>query len=200
MSSKSILVIEDTDLLRFMYRDRLVQDGYEVFDAPDGLQGLAILRDQPIDLILLDLIMPRMGGLQVLEAVRADPRTHEIPVIVLTNLGEESTIEEAVALGATDYLIKSQSRPADVAERVALTLDAFSGGSTQVEAFHVFIKAETGDVQSVVRSAGLKRMLWCPACENELPLRLVPDVDHPGHFDAYFVCNTCDREYAGLRP
>ncbi|MHB1135235.1 MAG: response regulator [Coriobacteriia bacterium] len=199
MSGERILIVEDTDLLRRMYRDRLMQDGYEVLDAADGLAGLAVLREQPVDLILLDLIMPRMGGLQVLEAVKADPRTQAIPVVILTNLGEESTIEQAVALGATDYLIKNQSRPADVSEKVALTLAAFGVSCPQSEAFHVFIKPNAGDVQCVVQSAALKRSLWCPACENELALRLVPDGGHPGHFDAYFVCGSCGREYAGLR-
>lgn len=199
MSGERILIVEDTDLLRRMYRDRLTQDGYEVLDAADGLAGLAVLREQPVDLILLDLIMPRMGGLQVLEAVKADPRTQAIPVVILTNLGEESTIEQAVSLGATDYLIKNQSRPADVAEKVALTLAAFGASCAQSEAFHVFIKPDVGDVQCVVKSAELKRALWCPACENELALRLVPDGGHAGHFDAYFVCGSCGREYAGLR-
>lgn len=199
MEGKRVLVVEDTDLLRRMYHDRLVQDGYEVFDAADGMAALSVLRDQPVDLILLDLIMPRMGGLQVLEAVKADPRTRDIPVVVLTNLGEESTIDEAVALGATDYLIKNQSRPAHVSEKVKLTLEAFGAGPAGVRAFHVFLRPDEGDIPSLVDDAGLKRMLWCPACENELALRLVPDPGHPGHYDAYFVCNTCGREYAGLR-
>jgi len=199
MAGRRVLIVEDTDLLRRMYHDRLVQDGYEVLDAADGLAALSVLRDQPVDLILLDLIMPRMGGLQVLEAVKADPRTKDIPVVILTNLGEESTIEQAVSLGATDYLIKNQSRPADVSEKVTLTLEAFGAGSTGADAFHVFLRPDAGDVGPLVDDVGLKRMLWCPACENELALRLVPDPGHPGHYDAYFVCNTCGREFAGLR-
>ncbi|MDY0339758.1 MAG: response regulator [Coriobacteriia bacterium] len=199
MAAQRVLVVEDTDLLRRMYHDRLLQDGFQVFDAADGIAGLSVLRDQPVDLILLDLIMPRMGGLEVLEAVKADPRTHDIPVVILTNLGEESTIEQAVSLGATDYLIKNQSRPADVSDKVRLTLDALGTTCAQNDEFHVFIKPDVGDVQCVIDSAGLKRKLWCPACENELSLRLVPQVDHPGHFDACFVCESCGREYAGLR-
>ena len=199
MAGERILIVEDTDLLRRMYHDRLAQDGYEILDAADGLAALAILREQQVDLILLDLIMPRMGGLQVLEAVKADPRTRNIPVVILTNLGEESTIEQAVSLGATDYLIKNQSRPADVSDKVTLTLQAFGTACAQTEAFHVFLRPEIGDTQCVVQSAGLKRGLWCPACENDLALRLVPDGGHPGHFDAYFVCGSCGREYAGLR-
>lgn len=199
MASGRVLIVEDTDLLRRIYHDRLVQDGHDVLDAADGLAALSVLRDQPVDLILLDLIMPRMGGLQVLEAVKADPRTRDVPVVILTNLGEESTIQQAIALGATDYLIKNQSRPADVSEKVALTLEAFGTDFTAARVFHVFLRSDAGDVQSLVDDAGLKRMLWCPACEDELALRLVRDPDHPGHYDAYFVCNACGREYAGLR-
>jgi CheY-like chemotaxis protein len=140
-----------------------------------------------------------MAGKRVLVAVKADPRTKDIPVVILTNLGEESTIEQAVSLGATDYLIKNQSRPADVSDKVTLTLEAFGAGSASTRAFHVFLRPDSGDVSTLIEDAGLKRMLWCPACENELALRLVPDDAHPGHYDAYFVCNTCGREYAGLR-
>jgi CheY-like chemotaxis protein len=133
-----ILVVEDTDLLRRMYKDRLILDGYEVFDAPDGLAALAVLRDQSVDLVLLDLIMPRMGGLQVLEAIKNDPRTSALPVVILTNLGEEETIEQAMALGAVDYLIKNETRPADVSEKVRMTLEAFGMGPAATTAFRVF--------------------------------------------------------------
>jgi len=199
MPGKRILIVEDTDLLRRMYHDRLAQDGYEVFDAADGLAALAFLREQHVDLILLDLIMPRMGGLQVLEAVKADPRTQKIPVVILTNLGEEATIEQAVSLGAIDYLIKNQSRPADVSEKVTLTLSAFASDATVDSAFTVYLRTDAGDVDALVADAALKRRLWCPACENELGLRLIPEAGGTGRYTASFVCPSCGREYAGLR-
>lgn len=197
MSSKRILVVEDTELLRRMYRDRLVQDGYEVADAPDGLAALGLLRDQHFDLILLDLIMPRMGGIQVLEAVKQDPRTQSIPIVVLTNLGEEATIERAVALGAVDYLIKNETRPADVAEKVKLVLDAFVAADDKAAAFLIYPDASRGDVDSLVQHAALKRRLWCPACENELALELVPDPKRAGWYEARFVCPSCGKSFSG---
>ena len=197
MSSKRILVVEDTELLRRMYRDRLVQDGYEVADAPDGLAALGLLRDQHFDLILLDLIMPRMGGIQVLEAVKQDPRTQSIPIVVLTNLGEEATIERAVALGAVDYLIKNETRPADVAEKVKLVLDAFVAADDKAAAFLVYPDPSRGDVDSLVQHAALKRRLWCPACENELALELVPDPKRAGWYEARFVCPSCGKSFSG---
>ncbi len=197
MSNKRILVVEDTELLRRMYRDRLVQDGYEVADAPDGLAALSLIRDQHFDLILLDLIMPRMGGIQVLEAVKQDPRTQSIPVVVLTNLGEESTIERAVSLGAVDYLIKNETRPADVAEKVKLVLEAFVAGDSGTAAFLVYPDASRGDVDALVAHAALKRRLWCPACENELALELVPDPKRAGWYEARFVCPSCGKSFSG---
>ena len=194
MASERVLVVEDTDLLRRMYRDRLTQDGYEVFEAADGLAALTVLREQPVDLILLDLIMPRMGGLEVLEAVAADPRTKGTPVVVLTNLGEEDTIQQAVSLGAMDYLIKNQTRPADVAEKVRLTLDALGSHEAEAQSFRVLVQDHAGDIDSLIGHAGLKRRLWCPACETELSLELVPVPEHPGHYDAHFVCVPCGRD------
>src|SRR5574340_658921 len=117
MASARALVIEDTELLRRMYRDRLVDDGYEVLEAADGLAALAVLQNEAVDLILLDLIMPRMGGVQLLESVKHNPKTAQVPVIVLTNLGEEETVEHAIALGAVDCLIKNETRPGDVSLR-----------------------------------------------------------------------------------
>jgi CheY-like chemotaxis protein len=191
-----ILVVEDTDLLRRMYKDRLILDGYEVFDAPDGLAALAVLRDQSVDLVLLDLIMPRMGGLQVLEAIKNDPRTSALPVVILTNLGEEETIEQAMALGAVDYLIKNETRPADVSEKVRLTLEAFGMGPAATTAFRVFPDKTRGDIEGLIADAGLKRKGWCPACEHELALELVPAEGRQGWYEAHFICPGCGRDYA----
>jgi CheY-like chemotaxis protein len=197
VAPKRILVVEDTELLRRMYRDRLVQDGYEVADAPDGLAALGMIREQHFDLILLDLIMPRMGGIQVLEAVKQDPRTQSIPIVVLTNLGEEETIERAVSLGAVDYLIKSETRPADVAEKVKLVLEAFVAAGEKEAAFVVYPDPSRGDIDALVQNAALKRRLWCPACENELALELVPDPKRAGWYEARFVCPSCGKSFSG---
>lgn len=195
--AKRVLVVEDTELLRRMYRDRLLQDGYVVEDAADGVAALALIRDRSFDLILLDLIMPRMGGIQVLEAVKLDPRTQSIPVVVLTNLGEEETIERAVSLGAVDYLIKNETRPADVAEKVRLILQSYKTGDQETASFVVYPQPGVGDIDKLVEHAALKRRLWCPACESELALELVPDAKRAGWYSAQFVCPSCHRTFSG---
>lgn len=196
MASERILVVEDTELLRRIYRDKLAQDGYTVLTAGDGLEALAALRANPVDLVLLDLIMPRMGGLDVLENMKADPRTATIPVVILTNLGEEGAIERAVELGAADYLIKNSAKPADVADKIRLVLDHLGGTGTCSTTFHLVIKDREADAECFITDAKLPRRFWCPACEVELNVEMVPRADRPGWYDAHVICPKCGRDFA----
>lgn len=196
MSNERILVVEDTELLRRIYLDKLQQEGYRVLSAGDGLEALAVLRANPVDLVLLDLIMPRMGGLDVLQAMKSDPRTESLPVVILTNLGEESAIKHALELGALDYLIKNQAKPSDVADKIRLVLDGLGGSSTSSRAFKLNIRDRVGDADDFVASTSLPRRFWCPACEVELALEVIPKPDRPGWFDAHIICPMCGREYS----
>ncbi len=202
MSASRILVVEDTELLRRMYRDRLVADGFDVLTAGDGQEALATLRTGRMDLMLLDLIMPRMGGLEVLEVMRHDPVLSRIPVVVLTNLDEGDAAERALALGAREYLIKNETRPADISARVATVLSeiaAYSaaGDSAEPLVFDVYLRPDEGDVDRLVSDACLQRRLWCPTCESALVLTLVAKPDSGGWYDAHFVCRSCGRDFRG---
>ncbi len=196
MASERILVVEDTELLRRIYHDKLVQEGYTVLTAGDGLEALAVLRANPVDLILLDLIMPRMGGLDVLENVKADPRTDSIPVVILTNLGEESAIQRAVELGAVDYLIKNSAKPGDVADKIRLVLDNLGDSETANKTFCLVIKDREGDADAFIADAHLPRRFWCPACEVELTIEMVHKVDRPGWYNGHVICPKCGRDFA----
>jgi len=194
MPAEKILVVEDTQLLQHMYRDRLVADGFNVDVASDGLEALNILRTDTMDLMVLDLIMPRMGGLEVLETVRNDPRLKDLPVLVLTNLGEETAIQHALELGAIDYLIKNSSKPADVSAKIRLTLDSF-GPTHANHSLKLKVKDREGDADLLVTQARLPRRFWCPACETELSLELIPNAQKPGWYDSHFVCDSCGRDF-----
>ncbi|MCE5202830.1 MAG: response regulator [Actinomycetia bacterium] len=195
MASEHILVVEDTELLRRIYEDKLKQEGYAVFTAADGLDALNVIRTTPLDLVLLDLIMPRMGGLEVLEAMRTDPRLASIPVIILTNLGEESSVERAVELGAVDYLIKNSAKPAEVVEKIRLVLDNLGGSTKSVPSFRLALKDREGDADVFVEHARLPRRFWCPACEVGLMMELIPDSDREGWYAAHLLCPLCGREF-----
>lgn len=192
--SQTILVVEDTDLLRRMYVDRLTQDGYRVLAAADGLEALNLMRTDCPDLVLLDLIMPMMSGLEVLERSKADARLREIPVLVLSNLGQDEDIRRCVELGAYDYLIKNDARPAEIAAKIKRILAAYDD-KTHAAAYRLQIRDREADADAFVAQASLPRRLWCPACEIELALELTPLDGAPGHYDAHLLCAQCGRDY-----
>lgn len=193
----TVLVIEDTELLRRMYADRLIQDGFDVIVAANGLEGVAAMRINEPDLILLDLVMPQMSGLEFLEIVKADPRTSSTPVLVLSNLGQDTDIQRALSMGAADYLVKNDSRPADISARVNLLLQHRAMGSPAVDmsgGMRLIVRDHEGDADEFVAQAALVRRFWCPACEVELALELLPSSSRPGWYDAHLVCPSCNRE------
>jgi len=110
-----VLLVEDDPLISRMYLKTFAVEGFEVQLAENGQQGLEKLVDFHPDIILLDVMMPEMNGLQMLQAVKADPATKAIPVIMLTNLAEVNTVEDATMGGAVKYIVKSDYDPADVA-------------------------------------------------------------------------------------
>lgn len=121
---KKILLVEDELFIRELYERVLLQAGFEVISAADGMQGLALAHKKP-DLILLDIMMPRLNGIELLKILKADKKTNQIPIIMLTNLGQESILNEALEYGAREYLIKIQLSPYEIVDRAK----AFLGSS-----------------------------------------------------------------------
>ncbi len=111
-----ILVVEDEAPIREMYELTLKGGGFEVETAPDGEAGLKAASNHP-DLIFLDIMLPKMNGIDILRNIKNNPETKDIPVIMLTNLGQDSIINEALNLGAREFLIKVQISPFDLVEK-----------------------------------------------------------------------------------
>ena len=118
---QTILLVEDDRFLRKAGESTLRQNGFAVLLAADGEEALVQAKTGPA-LILLDLIMPKLQGFEVLRRLKADPATARIPVIVLSNLGQESDVKQAMALGAVAYLIKSNLSLQDLVLRVRAAL------------------------------------------------------------------------------
>tara|TARA_Y100000310_G_scaffold344529_1_gene457772 strand:- start:5479 stop:5856 length:378 start_codon:yes stop_codon:yes gene_type:complete len=119
---KTILFIEDESALQKTFGDVLSQEGYEVVPALDGEVGVRLAKEKQPDLILLDLVMPKMTGFEVLQQLRGDETTKGIPVIVLTNLENMGDIQRATELGATTYLVKSNYELQEIVDRVKMAL------------------------------------------------------------------------------
>src|SRR5437016_6268843 len=101
-----------------MYKLKLELDGYRVTMAKDGEEGLKSAQDDPPDIIFLDIRLPKMDGFAVLEGLRGSDRTKNIPVVILSNYGERELVERGLKLGALEYLIKSQTTPANLSRGV----------------------------------------------------------------------------------
>jgi DNA-binding response OmpR family regulator len=119
---KKILFVEDEEALQKTLGEILKQEGYEVIPALDGEAGFNLVKPEKPDLILLDLILPKMDGFEVLKRLKADGETKDIPVIVLTNLEGIGDVGKAIELGATTYLVKAQYSLDEVLEKIKKAL------------------------------------------------------------------------------
>ncbi len=113
-----ILIIEDDPLIHKMYAEKLSRDGYETEVAQNGAEGLEKMKTAPPDLVILDIMMPKMGGIEVIDEMKKDTKLEKIPIIVLSNLSESADIEKAKKRGVKEYLIKSDLDPDDVSNAV----------------------------------------------------------------------------------
>lgn len=122
-TKKRLLIIEDDQDLRELYVEVLRDEGFEVAEAPDGQIGLEKAKAGNYDLLLLDIMLPKIDGLQILKAVKESHDLSKIPVVMLTNLGRESIIKEGFTLGADGYIIKSEYTPDQVVAEVRKFLE-----------------------------------------------------------------------------
>ncbi len=116
---KRILIVEDDQFLREFYQELLTEEGYLVDAAPDGELALRKIQENVYDLVLLDIMLPKKDGVQVLRDLKVTPpKTANLAIVVLTNLGQESVIKQCFELGAQGYLIKSALNPDQVLSEI----------------------------------------------------------------------------------
>lgn len=127
----SILVVEDDKFLLKLLETKLQKEGFGIQTAENGLQALEILKTSRPTLILLDLILPEKNGFEVLAEIKADPETHDIPVLIISNLGQDTDIARGKELGAIEYFVKSDISVNDLVKHIK---EYFSqpGGSPRI--------------------------------------------------------------------
>ena len=119
---KKILFIEDEFALQKTFGEVLRKEGYKMVSALDGETGLRLAETEELDLILLDLVLPKMHGFEVLKQLKEQEKTKKIPIIVLTNLEGVGDVEKAIELGAKTYLVKANYNLKEVTEKIKETL------------------------------------------------------------------------------
>jgi DNA-binding response OmpR family regulator len=113
-----IVIIEDEQMLAEMYATKLEIEKFQVLKAFDGKAGLELVRKEKPDLVLLDIILPKLDGFLVLKEIKKDADLKNIPVLLLTNLGQESDVKKGNQLGANGYFVKANHSPAEIVEKV----------------------------------------------------------------------------------
>lgn len=113
-----ILIVEDDKFLRELMTRKLNNEGFDLQEAIDGEEGLKKLETFKPDIILLDLILPGLDGFETLERIKDNPQTSEIPVLILSNLGQRDEIEKGLKLGAVDFMVKAHFTPEEIVGKI----------------------------------------------------------------------------------
>ncbi len=119
---KTILIVEDDPVLQKMYSEKFLFEGFKILNAKDGEEALKTALSQDPDVILLDIMLPKMSGTDFLEKFRSDPKGKTIPVVALTNLTEEEEKQKALKLGVKGYLVKAMQTPEEVVQKIKQSL------------------------------------------------------------------------------
>lgn len=122
VSTTKVLIVEDDSFLAGIYSSKFEKEGFKVSLALDGELALKLAKKDLPNIILLDVLLPKLDGFEVLEKLKADSATAAIPVVLLTNLGQKEDVDKGLKLGAADYLIKAHFMPAETVEKVKKVL------------------------------------------------------------------------------
>jgi DNA-binding response OmpR family regulator len=209
---EKILLIEDDIALRSIYADVIAADGYTVVTAEDGEQGLAMVKMEKPDLVVLDIILPKLPGFEVLKSIRADAGTRDTIVLILSVMGEQRHIKKAMDLGADDYTVKGSHIPNDILGKIQALFtkatvkeqakkqakeQAEKQAKEHVKVYNLSVRGDRADALALERDTGATKMLICKACGEERLLVLTPDPSHSdAHwFSAYFACPKCGKAF-----
>ncbi|MFZ2190522.1 MAG: response regulator [Candidatus Magasanikiibacteriota bacterium] len=121
MADKKIInvhLVEDDTFLANIYKTKFEMEGFKITHSENGEAGLNDIKKKKPDIVLLDILLPKMDGFVVLQEIKKDPNIKDIPVILLTNLGQKDDVEKGLEMGASDYLIKAHFKPSEVVEKV----------------------------------------------------------------------------------
>jgi len=117
--NKTILLVEDSAPINFAYKEKLIEKGANVINAFNGKEGLDILKKEKVNLVLSDIMMPKMNGIEMLKIIKSDNLIKHIPVIILTNLGDRSKdVKNCKELGAYDYMVKANTSLEDLIKKI----------------------------------------------------------------------------------
>ncbi len=187
---QKILIVDDEEILRKIYSDRLSFEGFSVETAGDGEEALGKIRTAAPNIVLLDILMPKLNGLQVLEQLNSDPNLKKIPIIVLSNVANDENIKKALSLGAKDYLLKTNFSPNEIINKIKNLLD--TGAE---KAYLISPRDGYGDVIKISQDFPFFNFYKCPSCGGTLVFQMKPTKNPDDHeFTTGLICSVCKKK------
>jgi len=177
-----ILVVEDDKATREMYANVLKERGFEVIEAEDGVDGLDKATKESPDLIFTGIMMPRMDGFSMFEALKKNVATSHIPLAISSHMGREEDQKKAAEMGAKDFIPRDYNTPKQVAERLESII---FGGEYKIK-----IQTTELDAPRLLADIGINQNLKCPKCQGEMILK----INRGQQLIARFVCLECGTE------
>jgi len=191
-----LLLIEDNPDTQQIYKDVFEREGFQVLTGSDGEMGLRYAQSTSPDVILLDLMLPKLKGFDLLKRLRAHEETRRIPVAIFSALADPSDRKIAADLGVTEYAVKSMNTPKQIVCRVRALLarGECPDGSNSTT---VAVKESLFDAPRLQAESGLSNGFHCPQCHAEVVLVMLPDpTRRPGHwYAAHLSCSLCQRAF-----
>ena len=178
-----VLLVDDEVSLRETYADILRANGFNVAQAGDGVEGLDVATKEVPDIIFTGIIMPRMDGFALMEALKKNVATVNIPVVISSHMGREEDRQRAIELGAKDFIIKNMTPPNEVVRRVQAILETHG-------IYDLFIDPYSLDAQRMASELSLNGYK-CPRCSRKLSLELKTLNSKEKTFQARFICPGC---------
>ena len=179
-----ILIADDDKEIRQMYTEIFESNNFDVIEAKDGVEGLDIATREMPDVIFTGIIMPRMDGFMMTEALKKNVQTGKIPVVFLSHMGREEDRQKAMSLGARDFIIRDETPPVQVVKRIN---DIFFGH----EGYYIDFDSISADAQKLMKDANIKNDFRCENCNGKLVLKLKIKNTKNRNFDAELICPSC---------
>ncbi|KKQ44757.1 MAG: Two-component system response regulator [Candidatus Moranbacteria bacterium GW2011_GWC2_37_8] len=186
--SKKILLVDDDVVLREMYAEIFQNANFEVIQASDGLEGLDVATKEIPDVIFTGIVMPRMDGFDMMEALKKTVMTANIPVVISSHMGRGEDQDRAKKLGAKDFIVRGITRPIEVIERIS-SIFIEAGKEYKLE-FNPFAL----DAQELAKDLHFEASFLCLECKEKLVLNMQLKDPQSRTFDAHFVCPKCGWE------
>lgn len=180
-----ILIIDDDEPLLDLYSEIFSEAGYQVLQAHDGVEGLDIATKEIPDVIFTGIVMPRMDGFSMMEALKKTVMTSNIPVVISSHMGREEDRQKATMLGAKDFIVRNVTKPVEVIERIG-ALFVQEGGQ-----YHIEFNPYALDAQKLAKELSLNQNFQCLECNEKLVLNLKLKNVKERMFESRFVCPNC---------